>query len=547
MTSPFQNGSLASLRILIFFCIVLSSLIVDGGKTQAETKKNRYQRSKLTNDESESVADKRRMLLTTGEDKAVDLDFDVTEGANGVTAGNPQIVLPQLVKIGGKRQQINFKPLKAGETTVTIRDTDGSIRLIFYVRVTGSSLLRIAGEIRNLLRDIEGVDVRIVGSKVIVEGDVLVPSDYGKLYVVLQDKAYSDFVINLAGVSPLAMQLLAKKIQEDIGGFAPNVKTRVVNGTIILEGSAPSDAVRDHAVSVANLYLPEMKPSTLLEKDPTVQKLPKKLIISEIVVDTPPPKKQEKLVRVSVHFVQLSKDYNKLFGFKWAPGFTSDPQISVGQTVAGGAGASTSTGAGGVSFTGTISSLIPKLQGAQAAGYARVLRTGTVIVRSGQPAKLNEQQDLAFPQLGPNGQVVSGTKTVGLAVAVTPLILGQSEDIQMELELDQTNVVGKAPVTGGPPITAIHKVNTKLYVKSNESAAVAGVVSSDIGTDFNKDDPLSVSTDATSTTTPLFSLLRSKSFRKTKSQFVIFVTPQIIDNASDGTEDLKKNFRIKVR
>jgi len=28
---------------------------------------------------------------------------------------------------------------------------------------------------------------------------------------------------------------------------------------------------------------------------------------------------------------------------------------------------------------------------------------------------------------------------------------------------------------------------------------------------------------------------------------VIFITPQILDNASDGTDDLKKNFRIKVK
>ena len=56
-------------------------------------------------------------------------------------------------------------------------------------------------------------------------------------------------------------------------------------------------------------------------------------------MNPPPPKKQEKLVRVTFNFVELSKDYNKLFGFKWQPGFTADPQITVGSGSANGASA----------------------------------------------------------------------------------------------------------------------------------------------------------------------------------------------------------------
>lgn len=501
----------------------------------------KYRKSKLTYDESEAMADHRRLLLTTGEDKAIDLDFDVNGGTNGIGYGNPQIVLAQLVKVGEKRQLI-FKPLKAGETTVTVRDADGTIRLIFMVRVTGSNLLRISGEVRNLLRDVEGVDIRIVGPKVIVEGEVLVPADYGRLLTVIQDKMYSDFIMNLTTLSPLAMQVMAKRIQEDLVSIAPNVKTRVVNGMIFLEGTVDNPDQAKRAASIASLYLPELRPGNPLERDGSAQRLPPRSLVQNfIMVNPPPPKKADKLVRVTVHFVELSKDYNRLFAFKWQPGFTADPQISVGQTTAGGAAGSSA----GPSFSGTISSLLPKLQSAQNAGFARILKTGTIIVRSGQPAKLNEQTEFPFVQQGSNGQLSSSSKGVGLSVAVTPQILGQSEDIEMQLELDQTNLTGRPPTPGSPPVTATHKISTKIYVKSNESAAVAGVVSSDIGTDFNKDDPASGSFEQG--TDPLFTLLRSKAFRKKKSQFVIFVTPQIIENASDGTDDMKKNFRVKVK
>jgi pilus assembly protein CpaC len=514
--------------------------------TNAPTKKNKYQRSRLTSDESEGVADKRRLLLTTGEDKTVDLDFDV-HMSNGINVGNPQVAGFTLAKVGEKRQLI-FKPLKAGETNVTVRDPEGNIRLIFSLRVTGSNLLRVKGEVMSLLRDVEGIDIRIVGPKVVIEGDVLVPSDYGRLLTVIQDKSYADFVINMANLSPLAMQVMAKKIQDDVNSFAPNVKARVVNGMIFLEGTVDSVDQANRAVKVADLYLPDLKPGNLLEKDPSVQRHPPRQIINNFIVVNPPPaRKQEKLVRVTVYFVELKKNYQKIFGFQWKPGFTADPQITFGQGQNGQAGATTSSASGsGLSFFGgTISSLIPKLSNAQSAGYARILKTGTVVVRSGQPAKLVEQTQFPFQQAGTNGQVTAASKDVGLTVGVTPLILGQSEDIQLDMDLDQTNLVGRAPAAGAPPITATHKVTTKVYVKSNESAAIAGVTATDIGTDFNIDPPESGSFEQG--TSPLFNLMRSKAFRKQKSQFVIFVTPQIIENASDGTEDLKRNFRVKVK
>ncbi len=502
--------------------------------------KEKFRKSRLTLDESEGTADRRQLLLSTGEDKAIDLDFEANAGTGGISIGNPQLVATTLVK-AGERRQIVFKPLKSGDTTVTVRDADGTIRLIFDVKVTGSNLLKMASEIRDLLLDIEGIEVRIVGQKVVVDGEVLVPADYARLLSVVQDKVYADTVLNLTILSPIAMQMLSKRIQEDINAFAPNVKTRVVNGMIFLEGTTDNIDQAKRAADVARLYLPEVRPGNpLVARDPGVQIIPNRHLVQNfIVVNPPPPKKQEKLVRVTFHFVELAKDYNKVFGFIWRPGFTSDPQIAIGSSTTGGATAS------GPSFSATISSLFPKLESAQQAGFARILKTGTVIVRSGQKAELKDEHEIPYTVLGTNGQAGQAKEPVGLRVTVVPQILGQSEDIEMGVDLEQKSVKGRALAAGALPLISRHQVNTKIYVKSNESAAVAGVQGSDVGTDFNKDDPKpgqhSGGTEA------LFTLNRSKAYRKSKSQFVIFVTPQIIENASEGTEDLKKNFRVKVK
>ena len=510
----------------------------DSEAPRAPSRRRRPKPSRLTHDSSERAADRRRMLLTTGEDRAVDLDFELNGGSNAIIVGNQQVVVVQPVKVNGQYHQVIFKPLKAGETTATIRDTDGSIRLIFTVVVTGNNLLRRAGEIRDLLRDIEGVEIRIIGQKIVVDGEVLVPADYARVIQVVNsmDKG---LVLNLTQLSPLAIRVLADRIKADINVFAPKVEVRVVNGLIFLEGSVDSIDKAKRSFELAKLYLPEAKPANpLTAADPNAATINRQMVHNFIVVDAPPPKKNEKLVRVTVHYVELSKNYNRYFGFKWQPGFTTQPTIAIGQAADG------ATGATGPTFSATISSLFPKLNSGQDAGFARILKTSTVIVRSGQAANLEETTDFPYTTTGPNGQAIGASKSVGLTMSVTPKILGQSDDIEMELDLSQSSVVSPG-VNGGAPISAAHKVKTKIYVKSNESAAVAGVNSADVNTGFNKDDPNAGSFGGD--TSPLFTLKHTKSFAKKKGQFVIFVTPQVIENASEGTEDLKRNFRVKVK
>jgi pilus assembly protein CpaC len=510
----------------------------ESAAAQAQSRTKKFKRSRLTSDESEGVADRRTVLMATGEDRAVDLDFEVNAGANGITVGNPKVVATTLVKIGDRRQMV-FKPLSKGETNIVVRDNDGTIRLIFTVSVSDSNLLRRKAEIIDMIRDIDGLDVRVVGQRIVIDGEVIVPSDYARLFQVVSEEPYRGLVINLAQLSPLAMQVLAQRIKQDVNTFAPKVETRVVNGIIFLEGTVESADKAKRAFELAKIYLPEVKPGNPLARDPTAQQLPPRALVQNfILIDAPAPRKQDKLVRITVHFVELAKDYSKFFGFKWEPGFKSDPEISFGPQADG------STGASGTSLTGTISSLFPKLKSAQDAGFARVLKTGSVIVRSGKPAQMAEGVDYPYTKIGPNGQPVGESRQVKFSIAVTPQILGQSDDIQMDLDLTQESVVGEV-TQGQAPTVSNHQVKTQLYIKSSESAAVAGVTSADVKTGFNKGDPNAGK--FSGTTDPLFTLKHTKNFNKRKSQFVIFVTPQVVENASEGTEDLKKNFRIKVQ
>jgi pilus assembly protein CpaC len=518
------------------------SIPVELAKPVTKTQKARepYRKSRFTKDVSEGKADRRRVLLSTGEDKVVDLDFDVDNSPAAIQVGNTQVTAVTTVRIGDQRRQLIFKPLKGGETTVTVRDAEGGIKIIFDVVVTQTNLLRRAGEIRELLRDVEGIDVKVVGPNIVIDGEVFVSDDYARLRAVTNQKGYSENVLLLAKLAPLALTVLSRKIQEDISAFAPNVKTRVVNGTLFLEGTVDQLDQARRAESVARLYFPDVRPENYLSaNDPNSRSIKRDYVNNFIIVNPQAPKKNEKLVKLVVHVVELAKDYSRNFGFSWTPGFTADPSISYGQQADG------TTGGTSTSFTATLSSLIPKLKSAQDAGFARVLKQGTIITKSGVTGVFTDGTQIYLSQLatGTGAATQSPPANVQFTSKLTPRVLGNGEEIEVGIDILNSSLTG---FNGSNPIIGSKSIQTTLYIKSGESAAIGGIESSTVNTAFNKDKFGDGSFESQGATTdPLFNLKRTKNFTKVKGQFVVFITPQIIDDASQGSDDLKRNFRVK--
>lgn len=557
MTLLRKTLSQRSLRVLtILGSLMAIETFAFAADENGPTKKEPYRKSKLTRDESEKTADHREILLTVGEDYTLDLDFDPNAQ---IVVGNPQVLMIQQAT---KRQMI-LKPLKEGETTAEFRDDEGNLKLKLVGSVAKSNLNRRAREIRELLRDVEGVTARIVGQKIVIEGEVLVPNDYGMLLNVVRDKAYADYVINQAKISQLGLQVLAKKIEDEVKVIAPNVKARLVNGKILIEGQVETEEVKKLVKDTAELYAPPVLPGVnpALGADAGVKianaesdrfivyRLTNAPVLEE---ESDQANVEPEQVRLTVHFVELSKDFSKVFGFKWQPGFTSDPSITVGAGATGGAAA------GGTSFTGTISSLFPKLRSAQQAGYARILKSATVITRDGQRAIVNQSTQIPITGLGPQGNTVSlGSQNVEFNVTATPYITPGTKSVRLDLNFRNAAVVGRS-LAGAT--TSNSTVETSVYMNAGDSAAVAAMSNTDVGTDFNKDDPQPGTFAAGSSgggengaggaavqTNPLFTLLRSKNYRKNKKQIVVFVTPEILKNPATATEDLKRNFRIRVK
>jgi pilus assembly protein CpaC len=505
-----------------------------------------FMRSRLTSDKTELEADHRVLVLSTGVDKVVDLDPDLKladlNAKDAIGIGNTQVVMVNVVKTGEDKQLL-IKPIGEGETNIRVRDQYGNIAIIFDIMVAKQNQVRFYERLKENLKEVEGITISLEDKNIVLRGEVLTVADYGAIFNEIGDKAYGEYVINKVTMSPVTLGILARKIEQDLQTVvAPTLKAEVINGKIILGGTVDSPDQKVRALNRAYWFLPVIRLKEAITGAPNIETMEadKRAFIlqNDVNVSPPPPKRDSKLVRLSVYFVELSKDFMKAFGFKWQPGFTADPSIAIGSNVSGAAAAGAQ---GGFSFSATLSSLFPALSAPPSnASYGRVMKSGTIVTKSGKEGKFTDFINLPTQTLGQNSQVGNGPSIrVGFECAITPTIL-QGQDVELDMEISQVSQVGKA--ASGTPITSEHKSRTNLYMKSGEVAAVTAVNKQDVSTSFNRDDPKVTTGNAQ--TSALFNLTRSKNMSKAKGQYVFFVTPLIIESASDGTEDLKKSFRM---
>ena len=466
--------------------------------------------------------------VVLGMDYNVKLDFKVSKNAQ-VQIGNESIL--NIVKIP-QLNEIIFKGIKPGATNVTVRDASGESKIIYDVVIKATYQSKIVQALRAYLGHIEGLEIGIKEDSVFVDGQIVVPDDIGRVVTIL-DK-YPD-VIRLVELSPNTKRIIARKMQDEVQKAGmKDVTVRVINKRFWLEGVVKSKGESDLAFRIASAYIPANIESLAKRSGETQQvqlsEIQNYISINEKKKQAPIPK----LIKIATQFVELTRDYQKVFGFKWEPTLGgSGGSIAFGKSSSGGV----TTESNGT-LSGTISNLFPKLASAKSAGFARVIQSGVIIVKEGASGQISKTTKKPFA-LGTGDFVKSESAEAGFKLGVTPSVL-PGEKINLKIN------VGVNAVLGDPPETLANQLNTEMIVKSKDSAVVGGVVVNKKSTDYDKTPP-DGKQDVEEGGTRLFSFLRSKNFFTTRTQFVVFVTPELIDSASQGIEEIKRKFRQRRR
>lgn len=437
-----------------------------------------------------------------------------------------------------EKKIMRIKPKKQGSTLLTFLDTkDDKILKQIRVFVNKNDLDRVAKEIKSLLGNIEGIEIKVLNNQVVVDGQIILPSDMNRIVSVVMQ--YKKQAISLVRLSPLAMTKIANLIERDINN--PEISVRVVNSFFILEGVARDLDERDEALRIAQAYVPAelsefanpapIPGSTIIRKksnsdgDYVLGR-----VINHLRIQPDPPSRPPKVVQIVVHFVELQKSYQRGFSFQWIPtiGDGTEYRYSRGTT-----GETTTVG----TIAAIISNLLPKLNWAREHGHARILRSISMIVEDGNEGTFESKREIPVLIQSFNGPSTGQPRPVGIDLTVRPQVTGARSDIiAMDVKFSSGEILER---TAEGPLTSKNVVNTKVTVRSGQSAALGGLVESRSGMDYNKA-PASVPSGGD----PLFKLLASKDANRQQAQFVMFITPYIKSSASVGSEKIKKKFRI---
>jgi pilus assembly protein CpaC len=429
------------------------------------------------------------------------------------------------VSIDKENKTLKFQPVRAGDATFTIYDSKDKKVYDFTLEVGKNTLAKDAQEIRTLLSDIEGITIKIINNRVVVDGQVLLPKEINRIMSVLAQygEAHASSLVTL---SPLAQRKIAQAIANDVNN--PEITVRPVNEKFILEGSVSDVAEKDRAQAIAEMYVPDLV-KEFAEKTGEIVKLKRTFVLNLISVKAAGPKDPGKIIQLVVHFVELNKNYQRSFKFQFTPTLEDNSAVSF---------TNDSRAPGGIvsQLTGVVSNLLPKLNWAKQAGHARVLQSSSLIVLDGEKGELKNITKIPYQTVSGTGQPSTSFEEAGMVTTITPKIINpRSDSINLKLDFSMKSLLG---LTDKGPMISQSSMQTVIVVRSGQSAAVGGLISNSTGTDYNKL-PKNVTSD------PIISLYASKSFQRNQSQFVVFVTPIIKASASQGAEKVKEKFRLK--
>jgi pilus assembly protein CpaC len=430
------------------------------------------------------------------------------------------------VSVERSTDTLKFNPIRPGYATLQIFDEKDRKIYEFRLDVQRNNNAKVAQEIRSLLSDVEGITIKIINNRVVIDGQVLLPREMNRIISVVAQ--YGDKVASsLVTLSPIAQKKIAQAIYNDIN--LPEVEVRAINDKFILQGSVDSKAESDRCEAIAQMYVPDIVKTTG-EKEGTIVTLKKTFVLNLLQVKAPPPKEPGKIIQMVVHFVELNKNFQKSFKFQFTPTLQDNSGISFTQDSRQPSGIVST-------ITGVVSNLLPKLNWAKQYGHARVLQASSLIALDGQKANLDNTTSIPYVTANQTtGQPITNFAEAGMKTTITPTILNpRSDSIRLQIEFSMSSLLGQSDAG---PLLSKSAMNTVIVVRSGQSAAIGGLISNSTATDYNKL-PKNQATD------PIISLYASKAFQRDQSQFVVFVTPAIKASASQGAEKIKDKFRLR--
>ncbi|WP_373047936.1 pilus assembly protein N-terminal domain-containing protein [Vulgatibacter sp.] len=426
-------------------------------------------------------------------------------GIERISVGDPEIA--DVKPLGS--DQVLVLAGKPGRTTLLVWRKGGR-RDSHAVVVRHGTLDHTVDEIRALLADREGISVRSVGDRILLEGDALTAEDHRRVEQVV---GLYPGVRSFVRVAPAARRVVAQHLTAAFAEAGlPGVRALVVGSTTFLEGTVESEAELEKAALIARALGERV--------ENLVQVGLRRMVLSE------------------VHFVELRRASLLNLGVKLPVEAVGTAQASATLTgplaMAHGATAGTwdASAAAAAGFS---------LRAALDSGEGRLLAQPKLVCASGESAEFLAGGEVPLPLVTANSSAVD-YKPYGIVLRIKP-IADRDGNISTEIEAEVSELDRSVAVAVGPdnsvPGFRNRRVRTRVTVKSGETIVLSGV--------FSRDEQKNVSKVPVLGHIPILGeLFKQRAVDDVERELVVFVTPRLVaagDEASDSLiGDLKRRY-----
>ncbi len=424
-------------------------------------------------------------------------------GLSKIAVGDPSVAAVRAVG----NNQVLVIGSSEGRTTLMIWKSNGQ-RVTYSVVVHKVDPNEIVNEIKELLGDREGINVRVVGDHIYIEGSAYTQEDYDRVQSILD--IYPN-VRNFVRISPNAKRLVANNLNAQFQRAGmKNVVARVVGSTIFLEGSVESD----NDLKRANLIT-----AALGEK---VENL--------LTVGI------KKMIMADVEFVEISRSNNTKLGFHWPFDLTGQESLQFNQIGIVGMPSSTNFQIISGPFLSqfTIDDLLNE-------GYARLLAQPKLVCASGEKAEFLAGGEIPIPEVT-MGTAMVEYKDYGVILKLQPTADAQG-NIRMALEGEVSQVDWSNAVTFSGyslPAFKVRRFRSNVGVKHGEAIVLSGLFLNEQEKDVAKMPPFAY--------IPIIGVLfKDYTFTGAKQELIIWVKPYIVTPDSDRVVRMIRDMEQRYR
>jgi len=446
-------------------------------------------------------ADVNRILPTSltlyeGESKVL-----LAENIERMSVGKTDILSTTLLKNG----EVVLSADGAGETTMQVWFADGHREIVAVVIVVSNGW-REAHEVKQLLKDVEGIKVTTLGRRVVIDGE-LKARDLER--VNLLKERYSDILVLARTVTTDREVLEIKSFLKGIAG----IKVKVIDQQVVVDGK-----LQDRDLERINL---------LKERYPDI------LVLARVISPF-----EEKMIYFDVRVTEFAKDETEKLGIDWQKSF-SGPTLSLARNlIVGGAatpelGDNSKLGAfdnystadrGGAAYFGIATELTSIIDLLEESGAALTLANPRLSARSGGKSDLTVGGEVPVVTSSANGSSVE-YKDYGIILNLEPTLdMYNNITASISVAISQLDL---ANAVGGQPAFKKRSTSNEVKLQPGETLVLSGLLT--------REEQESTSQVKWLGDIPILGrLFRSESFVAGETEMVIFITPTVMGSLDQG-------------